>query len=87
MSEQILHKNPATGLPVGTVAAFLNLSSALVALYTDGTDQYGDPKAAWFCLGCGTRSHIARQLATSRIEANNHSAECRAIPWPQASLV
>ncbi|MFF4821224.1 hypothetical protein ACFY2K_42350 [Kitasatospora sp. NPDC001309] len=87
MSEQIIHKDPATGLPVGTVAAFLNLSAAMVALYADGTDQYGAPKASWFCLGCGRHSHIAQQLGTSRGEANAHAAECRAIPWPQAVLV
>ncbi|MET8627736.1 hypothetical protein ABZW30_28995 [Kitasatospora sp. NPDC004669] len=87
MSEQIIHKDSATGLPVGTVAAFLNLSSALVALYAAGTNSYGNPKASWICLGCGKHSHIAKELGASRIEANAHSAECRAIPWPQAALV
>ncbi|MEU4583692.1 hypothetical protein AB0F92_16630 [Kitasatospora aureofaciens] len=87
MSEQIIHKDPATGLPVDTVAAFLNLSAAMVALYTDGADQYGHPKASWFCLGCGKHSYIAKELGASRSEANAHAAECRAIPWPQADLV
>ncbi|MET9177786.1 hypothetical protein ABZX88_06110 [Kitasatospora aureofaciens] len=87
MSEQIIHKDSATGMPVGTVAVFLNLSAAAVALYTAGTDQYGSPRASWLCLGCGKRGYIARELGASRTEANDHAAECRAIPWPQADLV
>ncbi|MET9176743.1 hypothetical protein ABZX88_00710 [Kitasatospora aureofaciens] len=87
MSEQIIHKDPATGLPVGTVAAFLTLGSALVALYAAGTNEHGLPKTSWVCLGCGARSYGAEQQGTARNRANVHAADCRAIPWPQASLV
>lgn len=87
MSEQIIHKDSATGMPVGTVAVFLNLSAAAVALYTDGTNQHGSPNAGWLCLGCGKRSYIAKELGASRTQANAHAGECRAIPWPQADLV
>ncbi|RKE19620.1 hypothetical protein [Streptomyces sp. TLI_171] len=85
MSEMV-HTDPATGLPTGTVAAFLTLAAALVALYpTGGTTEHGHPEFRWLCLGCGDRGYYAEQRGTARNRANSHAAECRAIPWPSAS--
>ncbi|ROR43399.1 hypothetical protein [Kitasatospora cineracea] len=83
MSDLIVHIDPATGLPGGTVAVFLTLGAALVSLYeSGGSTEYGRPTFLWHCLGCGDRSHYADQRGTVRGRANAHDGECRAITLP-----
>ncbi|MFJ1707857.1 hypothetical protein [Kitasatospora sp. NPDC088346] len=66
--------NPETGLPVGTVALFLGVFKARVALFEP------QPGAmAWHCLGCGQVSQNHVFTAAARTEANDHAARCRSI--------
>ncbi|MEU3492195.1 hypothetical protein ABZ747_01710 [Kitasatospora cineracea] len=83
MSVPIIHTNPATGLPVGTTAAFLTLGSALVALFTTGgSAPSGEADHDWLCLGCGERGLGIERRRIVRNSANIHAATCRAIPLP-----
>ncbi|MFF1868031.1 hypothetical protein [Kitasatospora herbaricolor] len=70
----------STGVPVGTVALFLNLGSALVALLHNTGGAHTD--FDWLCLGCGAHSFSPTHRPTARNSANDHAATCRALPWP-----
>ncbi|MGK4581371.1 hypothetical protein [Kitasatospora sp. HPMI-4] len=84
MPANIVHANPATGLPVGTVAVFLTQGAALVALYpSGGSTGHGCPTFKWLCLGCGEASYYEDERGPVRNRANGHATDCRAIPWPR----
>ena len=82
----LIHKDPVTGLPVGTEAVFLTLGSALVALFkhAEAAAVSGERLAfKWLCLGCRTGDGVGSiDRHTARDEANKHAATCRSIPWP-----
>ncbi|MFF0389360.1 hypothetical protein ACFYS8_11780 [Kitasatospora sp. NPDC004615] len=87
MSDMVVHLDPATGLPGGTVATFLGLGSALVALcQTPCVTDYGRPAFHWYCLGCGEHSVFADERPVVRQDANSHAAECRAVPLPASTF-
>ncbi|GAA5005738.1 hypothetical protein [Kitasatospora paranensis] len=81
----LIHKDPVTGLPVGTEAVFLTLGSALVALFNhaEAAAHHGPDLAfKWLCLGCqADNGPGSTQRHTARDAANKHAADCRSIPW------
>lgn len=65
--------------PSLTMVRFPNLSGALVLVTAK---ELGRSTAySWRCTGCLKDAHGAG-LGTSRDEANEHSAKCRALPQP-----
>lgn len=85
MADTIVPAAPTAGMPVGTVAVFLTLGAALVALYpSGGATDYGRPTFKWLCLGCGEHNHYNEQRSKARNWANDHAGSCRAVPWPQS---
>lgn len=67
-------------LPAGTVAAFVTLGGAPVALIRDPNGTPYDHR--WRCLGCGDASRSADSVHGARKDANGHAGQCRSIPLP-----
>ena len=77
----IATKDPATGLPTDTVAVFLTLGAALVALFPSWRPIEGTRRSfRWLCLGCGQHSVTLRTPANRNCgeTAEHHVPRCRA---------
>ncbi len=81
--EQTRTQAPAVaGLPEHTVARFLTLGGGLVVLLAvPDEDRYdSQPVYGYECLACGGQAAGAYRIADGRRWANEHAAECRALP-------
>jgi hypothetical protein len=58
-----------TKLPPGTIAAWITLGGATVAMTRDNDPQNLRFDHRWSCLGCGATSRAADTVHTTRTEA------------------
>lgn len=74
-----------TAWPTGVIARYLTLAGAALADPNATVDVTGpDDGYIYQCRGCGTCRHSSTESHT-RIEADRHAANCRALPRPEAA--